>query len=449
MPYSFDSFFRCPLLHARLLGCALGIFNLLILNNSLYADPVKTLRFSFLEGQNVPNYTPVTIKQSISEESGFGVDNQGIENISASQSTFSGRFSVLLESGNYDVKATFGGISSATTTTLKIENRRVILPLVQTLANQTVTESFTVNIRTSEIRGQAPVKINGRESGPPPALRWDSKLTLEILGSAPGLRTLEITPNPNSLTVFLAGDSTVTEQPGEPYAGWGQMLSAFFGPGTAIANHAESGLALNSFRSQRRLEKILTELRPGDYVFIQFGHNDQKEKAPGSGPFTTYKTRLGEYLRDIRAKKGQPVIVTPMERRRFKDGKPFTTLHEFADAARQVAEAEKVPIIDLHAMSLQLYAALGPEVSMKAFVHYPAGTFPGQEKKLEDDTHHNAYGGMQLAKCVVEGIRRSVPDLAARLRPGLPAFDPARPDPPAEFALPPSPTPPARKPAGS
>ena len=111
------------------------------------------------------------------------------------------------------------------------------------------------------------MKINRRESGPPVIARWDGKLTLECLGARPGLRTLEISRNDAAVTVFLAGDSTVTEQADEPYAGWGQMLPLFFQPGVAIANHAESGLALNSFRSQRRLEKILHTLKPGRLRF--------------------------------------------------------------------------------------------------------------------------------------------------------------------------------------
>jgi hypothetical protein len=138
-----------------------------------------------------------------------------------------------------------------------------------------------------------------------------------------------------------------------------------------------------------------------------------------------------------------------MERRRFKNEAPYATLHDFADAVRQVASEKKVPWIDLHAMSLQLYAALGREEPSKAFVHYPAGTFPGQEKKLEDDTHRNAYGGMQLAKCIVEGIRRNLPELATRLRPEIPGYDPLHPDPPDAFRFPASPLRETAKPAGN
>ncbi len=324
-----------------------------------------------------------------------------------------------------------------------------MLAQVKTAPGEVTTKKFTVNIRTPAMVEGGPVKINRRESGPPVIARWDEKLTVECLGSAPGLKSLEIVRNEQAVTLFLAGDSTVTEQQAEPYAGWGQMLPQFFQSGTAIANHAESGLALNSFLSQRRLEKILQSMRAGDDVFIQFGHNDQKEKTPGSGPFTTYHERLKEFIREVRAKKGLPVVVTPMERRRFQDGKAYTTLSEFAESARQTAREEQVPLIDLHSMSVRLYSALGPEESRLAFVHYPAGTFPGQGKKLEDDTHHNAYGGWLLAGCMVEGIRENVPDLAVRLRPEVPRFDPDRPEPPERFTLPASPVTETVEPAGN
>ena len=400
----------------------------------LYGAP--PLKFSFIPGQSDASYIQISKTSNFSEQTGYGIDFQQSKDQDFSKSTFSGKFSVLLDEGNYDIKANFGHSDAPTETTLKVEDRRVMLSQVKTKPGEIFTQTFTLNIRTPAIPGADPVKINRRESGPPVSARWDGKLTLECVGPLPGLRTLEISRNDAAVTISLAGDSTVTEQADEPYAGWGQMLPLFFQPGIAIANHAESGLALNSFRSKRRLEKIIQTLKPGDYVFIQFGHNDQKETTPGSGPYTTYRERLKAFIHDIAAKKGQPVLVTPMERRRFKDGQPYATLHEFAAAARQTAQEEKVPLIDLNAMSLQLYGALGREESRKAFVHYPAGTFPGQEKKLEDDTHHNAYGGMQLAKCVIEGIRRSVPELATHLRPGTLGYDPLHPDPPDEFKLP-------------
>jgi len=191
-------------------------------------------------------------------------------------------------------------------------------------------------------------------------------------------------------------------------------------------------------------------MKKGDYLFIQFGHNDQKDKSPGSGPFTTYKANLKRFIEAARSNGGIPVLVTPMERRRFNGNEPQPTLADYARAVRQVGVAENVPVIDLNAMSLKFYAALGPEKSLQAFVHYPAHTFPGQDKALKDDTHHNAYGGYELARCVVEGIKANVPALATHLVNDAGTFDPANPDPLEKVAIPPSPlTGPTEKPAGS
>jgi lysophospholipase L1-like esterase len=229
------------------------------------------------------------------------------------------------------------------------------------------------------------------------------------------------------------------------------MLPRFFQTGVSVSNHAESGLALFSFQQQKRLEKILSMMKPGDYLFIQFGHNDQKDKRPDAGPFTTYKVELRKFVEATRAKGGIPVLVSPMERRRFDaDGNQTPTLAEYAEAVRQVGTEQNVPVIDLNAMSLKLYAALGTEKSTQAFVHYPANTFPGQEKALKDDTHHNAYGAYELARCMVEGIKSNVPELAGYLVQDVTPFDPARPDAFESVQIPASPiSGPAEKPAGS
>ncbi|MEA3187263.1 MAG: hypothetical protein QOD99_1093, partial [Chthoniobacter sp.] len=279
---------------------------------------------------------------------------------------------------------------------------------------------------------------------------WDDRLTFEFNGKHSGVASMEIKPAKEAITVFLAGDSTVTDQRNEPWAGWGQMLPRFFQQGVAVSNQAESGLALFSFEHQKRLEKILSMMKKGDYLFIQFGHNDQKDKSAGAGPFTSYKANLKKFVEAARAKGGLPVLVTPMERRRWKGSEPEPTLADYAEAVRQVGTEEKVPVIDLNAMSLKFYTALGPEKSTKAFVFYPANTFPGQAVDLKDNTHHNAYGGYELARCVVEGIRVNVPELAAHLAKDTGTFDPTKPDPPEKVEIPPSPfTGVTEKPAGS
>src|SRR5205085_9144543 len=163
-----------------------------------------------------------------------------------------------------------------------------------------------------------------------------------------------IRPGKDGITVFRAGDSTVTDQPNEPYAGWGQMLPRFFGRGVAVSNQAESGLALYSFQRQKRLDKILSMMKKGDYLFIQFGHNDQKDKSAGAGPFTSYKANLKKFVEAARSKGGIPVLVTPMERRRWEGNELKPTLGDYAEAVRQVGADEKVPVIDLNAMSMKL-----------------------------------------------------------------------------------------------
>jgi lysophospholipase L1-like esterase len=214
---------------------------------------------------------------------------------------------------------------------------------------------FTVNIRDSLIRDATGnvvnrVKLKQRELD---YLHWDNKLTLEFVGDSPKVCGLEITPNTTATTVFLAGNSTVVDQDKEPWAAWGQMIPAFFeGKKVAIANYAESGEALNSFISARRLEKVLSLMKPGDYLFIEFGHNDQKQKGEGIGPFTSYKKNLQYFVSEVRKKGGIPVLVTSMHRRNFDStGHIVNTLGEYPEAVRQTAREENVALIDLNAMS--------------------------------------------------------------------------------------------------
>lgn len=344
-------------------------------------------------------------------------------------------FAADLPEGNYDVTLTFATPEAAANSWVKSEARRLMLTPQAVSENRTRT--FTVNTRTPKITDSQSVRLRRNTDLYLPD--WDSRLSLEFFPDSGALVSLEIKPAHKPTTIYLAGDSTVTNQAKAPWAGWGQMLPAFFKPGVAIANHAESGRALYSFRGERRLEKILSTIQPGDYLFIQFGHNDQKDKRAGAGAFTSYKKDLESYLAAAREKKAHPVLIAPMERRRWKDGKPQQTLTDFAAAVRQVGEEQKVPVIDLHAMSLELHQALGEEGSKKAFVHYPPNSFPGQNYPLKDDTHHNNYGAHQLARYIVQGIRLQVPDLAKKLRDPDTTFTPGKPDPAKKIAIPTSP----------
>lgn len=342
-------------------------------------------------------------------------------------------FSVKLPDGNYDVKVILGDPLGTAAATIRAECRRLMITNAETGKGKFTTLNFTVHIKDSLIRNEkneviSKVRIKEREVG---YLHWDNKLTLEFNGAAPKVCAVEITPNKTATTVFLAGNSTVVDQDKEPWAAWGQMIPSFFqAKKIAIANYAESGEALNSFRSAKRLEKILSLMKKGDYLFIEFGHNDMKQKGEGVGAFTTYKKEFLRYIADVKAKGGIPVVVTSMHRRSFDStGHIINTLGDYPEAARQAARETNTALIDLNTMSKTLYEAWGPAESTKAFVHYSANTFPGQDKKLEDNTHFNTYGAWQIAKCMVNGIKEAKLGIASSLRKDLTPFNPAHPDP--------------------
>ena len=335
-------------------------------------------------------------------------------------------FSVTLPEGNYDVKLEFGDAKVATTNTVKAELRRLMLEQVITKPGEFIARTITVNIRTPAIPGDSSVSLKQREKDDE-MINWDGKLTLEFNGARQGLASLEINPA-QAATLFLLGDSTVCDQPQEPWNSWGQMLPRFFKPGIAIANHAQSGESIRSSLSANRFDKVLAEMRPGDWLFLQYGHNDMKDKATNA--LATYKANLKMIVTRTREKGGTPVLVTSMER---KTGIEHDTLAGYPDTVRQVAKEENVALIDLHALSKALYRSLGSDL----------------DKAFQDGTHHNSYGSYELARCVVLGIHQARLPIARLLQDDVPEFNPERPDPVADFAIPPSPQASLAKPDGN
>lgn len=390
------------------------------------ADP---LRFSF-DGPPAPGQLAVSADTAYSRERGHGFEPGATRN-PAGQPYF---FSVALPEGNYRVTATLGG-AEASDTTIKAELRRLMLDGVRLRAGARETRSFIVNVRTPRIAAvpgveAGTVKLKAPRETVEEAWAWDERLTLEINGSRPALRGLVIEPV-RLPTVFLLGDSTVSDQGGEPYASWGQMLTALFKPTVAVSNHAESGETLRDSLARRRIDKILSMLQPGDTVLLQFGHNDQKQQKDGSGNAESYQAELRTHAERVLARGGVPVVLSSMERRNFDDqGHLRPSLTEYADAARAVARDMKLAFIDLNAMSRQFYAALGPDRSKAAH--------PVNNGKL-DNTHHNNYGAAQLARLVALGLRESGVPVAGELRDDLGPIDPARPQAPEQFHVAPSP----------
>jgi len=337
-------------------------------------------------------------------------------------------FSVKLPEGNYNVKVILGDKQGTSATTIKAECRRVMIEKIETAKGKFATAEFTVHVKDTLIRStNNKVRLKSREIN---YLHWDDKLTLEFNNRAPKVCAVEISIAENIPTIFLAGNSTVVDQAEEPWAAWGQMIPAFFQPKKiAVANYAESGETLKAFKAEKRLEKIWSLAKSGDYLFIEFAHNDQKPGGNFLDPFTSYKQTLKEWIAEARKRNIIPVLVTSMHRRTFDSSGHITnSLGDYPEAVRQTGKEEGVAVIDLNAMSKILYEAWGPQKSIKAFVHFAANSFPNQPNELKDNTHFSTYGAYQLAKCVANGIKQKIPSLAKYLKKDLASFDPAHPD---------------------
>ena len=389
-------------------------------------------------GKKQKSNSGIAINKTIeySDKLGYGFDLDSYKNVAFDKKSISVKnpfyFSVKLPEGNYSIEVVLGGKDSAITT-VNAESRRLMLREVQTAEKETKTERFIVNVRTAKFGDNNSIRLKpGEISG----LNWDDKLTIEFLGTAI-IQSLKITAVSNIKTLFIAGDSTVTDQDLEPWASWGQFFPNYLTTDVVVANYACSGLALSSFKSGNRLEKILHLMQPGDYLFIEFGHNDEKAKGEGRGAWGEYTTLLKEYVSRTREKSGIPVLITPTQRRRFDDkGTLIPTHGDFPDAMRKVAQELQVPLIDITNMTTAMYESWGDELSKKAFVFYPAHTFPGQTKELADNTHFGSFGANEIAKCVVQGIRDLSLDIAKSVKTTVPNYDPKKPDQPSNWTLP-------------
>src|SRR5450759_89900 len=345
------------------------------------------MKFNFSSGKVKLGWTQILPAAIYDATNGFGFEPGA--NLTAGNNFITSDkpvlFSVKLPEGNYKITVTLGDTAGASTNTVKAEARRLMLENVHTAKGKVATQTITVNVRTPKISDDDHVHLKKREVDTE-MISWDDKLTLEFNGSRPCVRTLEIAPAPEVPTIFIAGDSTVCDQPAEPWNSWGQMLTRFLKPDVAVANYAESGESVKSSLGARRFEKIFNLMKPGDWLLIQFGHNDMKDHATDAQ--TVYRTNLKQIIARKSAKGGTPVINTSMER---KGGVNAPTLMGYPEAMREVVREEGAALIDLNAMSLIFYKALGADLG----------------KAFQDGTHHNNYGSYELARCVVEGIKQN------------------------------------------
>jgi lysophospholipase L1-like esterase len=335
-------------------------------------------------------------------------------------------FSVAIPDGNYRVTVILGNKKKAGQTVVRAESRRHYVDMVTTKKGEFETVSFIVNKHSPIIKGDVRVKLKPREVD---YKNWDDSLNLSFCGLNPAIQRIKIEPIMDVTTVFLCGNSTVVDQENEPWASWGQMITRWFEPQVAIANFAESGLSCTSFLAQLRLDKILSQLKKGDFVIVEFGHNDEKEKKAGDGAWYSYSRNLKIFVDRVKEAGGNIIFCTPTARRSFdNNGHIINTHGDYPAAMKAVAARENVPVIDLTQMSTTFYEALGVEGSKKSLVHYPANTFPNQDKPLADNTHFNPFGAWEIAKMVVMGLKQIHSPLADYLRPEWQDFNPAQPD---------------------
>lgn len=221
---------------------------------------------------------------------------------------------------------------------------------------------------------------------------------------------LAFRPDQDKIQVFLIGDSTLAnKQPGDaPETGWGMVFQDFFESDIQVRNHAMNGRSTKSFINEGRWATITKNMKSGDWVFIQFGHNDSKDKDTSryAAANTDYKKNLTLFINETRAKGGKPVLITPVMRRRFDDKGNFLDTHgDYPVAAKAVAAELKVPMIDLHKLSQQVIVQHGVEGSKALFMHLEGGYYPKFPKGIVDDTHFSEYGARIMAGLVAKEIK--------------------------------------------
>ncbi|MFD7687374.1 rhamnogalacturonan acetylesterase [Streptomyces sp. NPDC059781] len=314
----------------------------------------------------------------------------GIENCTATACHFD------LPPGTYDVRVTLGG-DRASSTALGGETRRALLPETAAPAGERVVRSFTVNVRTPE--------------GEPLGAEGTPGLDLTVGGTAPALAGIRVTPARHARQILLVGDSTVCDQPGDPYSGWGQQLPQYLRKGLSVANYADSGESTVSYLGNPLLwDTVRPLIRRGDLVLIQLAHNDKTTDE------ATYRANLESLVAGVRERGGEPVLVTPIVRRWFNtdgtldNGTALLVNGLGVDhpaVIRSVAADRDVPLIDLTARTRELVESLGVEGSKALYLY--------NEKR--DNTHTSVHGATVYADLVRQELLnlRLVPRGAVRV----------------------------------
>jgi len=220
-------------------------------------------------------------------------------------------------------------------------------------------------------------------------------------------------------TIWMIGDSTMCQYDSSrfPLTGWGMPFAQYFDSSVTIKNEARGGRSTRTFIAENRWQPIVNDLSDGDYVFIQFGHNDEAKNYPDR--YTTpddYRNNLIKFVRESRDKKAVPVLITPVSRRKFDASGNAVETHEvYSKIVREVAAQMNVPLIDLDEMSLKLFQQFGEKNSALLFMQLAPGENPDYPSGIHDNTHFNAYGARHIAELVLQGINNLHLELVDRI----------------------------------
>jgi lysophospholipase L1-like esterase len=229
-------------------------------------------------------------------------------------------------------------------------------------------------------------------------------------------------PEKNIVTIFMIGNSTMADKPykdGNPEKGWGQIFPLYFMDSVKVKNYALNGRSTKSFIDEGRWKIVLEEIKPGDYVIIQFGHNDEKKDDPKryTDPHTDFKNNLTRFVTDTRSKDGIPVLATPIVRRKFDSKGNFYNTHgDYPEVVREVAKELNVPLLDLQKGTEKLLKEFGEEKSKCLYLYIEPFEYKSLPNGKTDDTHLSAYGAFKVCDLAAEEIRASVKELARWLK---------------------------------
>lgn len=232
-----------------------------------------------------------------------------------------------------------------------------------------------------------------------------------------GVINIAAVPQPDSISVYLIGDSTMSDKEVEAYpeTGWGMPFQYYFDESVTVENHARNGRSTRTFLEEGRWQPIVEKLEKGDYVFIQFAHNDEvKTKEQYTNP-QDYQVNLTQFVTESRQKGAKPVLLTPTARRHFEDGQLLDTHRQYTALMQEVAETHEVPLIDIDKKSRELLRDLGPENSKFLYNHLEPRENPHYPEGRQDNTHFSEYGARQIAQLVLHGIEDLGLNLASHI----------------------------------